>query len=98
MTNMYILDLSYLKPLTEVEKYLTAHNEYLEKYYSAGNFICSGRKNPRTGGIIISTFQHIEEVNEAIKEDPFFLNKIAKYEITEFIPTKSNDNYLTIET
>ncbi|MBO0470819.1 GTP cyclohydrolase [Enterococcus sp. DIV0242_7C1] len=94
---MYVMNLSYQKPITEVEKYLEAHNEYLKKFYSAGNFICSGRKNPRTGGMIIGTFKSIEEANKAIEEDPFYQNKIAKYDITEFIPTKMNTNYLTLK-
>ncbi len=51
---MYIIELTYNKDISEVEKHLEAHIEYLEKYYELGNFVCSGRKNPRDGGIIIA--------------------------------------------
>ena len=50
---MFIFSLSYLKPISQVEKYLQAHIDYLERYYQLGHFIASGRKIPRTGGIII---------------------------------------------
>lgn len=49
---MYILSLTYVKPLEYVEKYLAEHNRYLETFYQSGHFICSGRKVPRVGGVI----------------------------------------------
>jgi uncharacterized protein YciI len=72
----------------EVEKYLSNHIAFLDKYYNTGNFICSGRKNPRTGGIILCNAQDLNEVNTILQEDPFYREKIASYEIMEFLPTK----------
>jgi uncharacterized protein YciI len=72
----------------EVEKYLSNHIAFLDKYYNTGNFICSGRKNPRTGGIILCNAQDLHEVNTILQEDPFYREKIASYEIMEFLPTK----------
>lgn len=85
---MFIANLTYVKPLEEVEKYLEEHIAFLEKQYKLGNFICSGRKNPRTGGIILFNAKDEAEMNKIITEDPFYINKIANYEITEFYPTK----------
>ena len=50
---MYIVNLNYIKEVSEVEKHLEEHIKFLEKYYEMGKFICSGRKNPRTGGVIL---------------------------------------------
>lgn len=85
---MFILNLTYTKPITEVEKYLPNHIAFLDKYYNMEKFICSGRKNPRTGGIILCNAQDINEVNDILSEDPFYKEKIASYEIIEFLPTK----------
>lgn len=85
---MYILILSYKKSLDIVEQYLNPHKKYLDKNYQAGNFIASGRRNPRTGGVIICRAENIEEVRSVIGDDPFFQNEIADYEIIEFEPTK----------
>ena len=85
---MYIIMLKYIKSLEEVEKELEAHIKYLEKYYAMDKFICSGRKNPRVGGVIISKGKNREEIERIIEEDPFKINKIAEYEIVEFMPTK----------
>ena len=85
---MYLINLDYIKPLDAVEEHLDAHIAFLEKYYQTGNFICSGRKNPRVGGIILCKFSSEAELRDALTEDSFFKNKIANYDIIEFSPTK----------
>lgn len=90
---MFILMLKYVQPIEEVEKELNSHAIYLEKYYSLQKFICSGRRNPRTGGVILCNAEDISEVKEIIKEDPFYEKKIAEYEIIEFMPTKYADKF-----
>lgn len=85
---MFIANLTYIKPLAEVEKYLEEHIAFLDKHFKAGKFICSGRKNPRTGGIILFNAKDEMEMKEMISQDPFNINAIASYEIIEFYPTK----------
>lgn len=86
---MFILLLKYIKPLEEVDKELKPHIEYLEKYYALNKFICSGRRNPRIGGVILCNSNSKAEVETMIKDDPFYIKKIAEYEIIEFTPTKN---------
>ncbi|MFT5875048.1 MAG: hypothetical protein ACI8WT_004028 [Clostridium sp.] len=69
------------------------HIEFSEKYYATEKFICSVRKNPRTGGIILCNVQNIDEVNAIVKEDPFYKEKIASYEIIEFLSSKYISNF-----
>lgn len=89
---MYIIDLTYKKPIRDVEMNLKEHIDFLNKYYEKGNFICSGRKNPRIGGVILCKANTLDEVNEIIQEDPFYIHQIANYDITEFVVSKSNKN------
>ena len=74
---MFIVNLTYIKPLDAVEKYLEKHINFLNQYYTKGLFIASGRKNPRTGGIILVRAKNKEAVQEIITHDPFYQNKIA---------------------
>lgn len=90
---MFILNLTYKKNLDEVEKFLGEHILYLNKYYASGNFICSGRKNPRNGGIILCLANDIALVEKLIQEDPFKREGIADYEIIEFSPTKCSPKF-----
>ncbi len=83
--------------MEELEKVLPAHREYLDNYYALGKFLFSGRKNPRTGGIIICSADGKDNIERIIKEDPFYINEIAEYEIVEFISVKCQkglENYL----
>lgn len=60
------------------------HMKFLRKYYKSNVFIASGRKVPRTGGIILALANAIEEIEEIIKEDPFYKYKLAEFTVTEF--------------
>ena len=90
---MFIVSLSYKKEISEVEKFIELHIQFLEKYYEEKKFIFSGRKNPRTGGVILVRNVDRETLNNIIKQDPFYQNEIADYDITEVIPTKYDDNF-----
>ncbi|GAA0697004.1 YciI family protein [Paraclostridium ghonii] len=90
---MVIVNITYIVELKEIEQKLDEHIEFLNKYYDNNKFICSGRKNPRTGGIILCNADK-EEVAEIIKEDPFYINKLGNYEIIEFEPSKINNELI----
>lgn len=90
---MFILKLKYSKPVEEVDKILESHLGYLEKYCSTNKFICCGRLNPRTGGIIICNAKDKDEIESIIKEDPFYINEIGEHEIIEIIPVKYAEGF-----
>ena len=84
---MFIVSLNYKSDLEDVDKHLDAHVDYLKQEYANGNFIASGRKIPRTGGVILSCVKDKDELKRILAKDPFNIAGIAEYEITEFIPT-----------
>lgn len=89
---MVIVSLEYIKGLPEVEACLPEHIAYLERYYKKGVFLMSGRKKPRTGGIILVKADHREQVERLIREDPFHREGVAEYQIIEFVPTKTAED------
>ena len=93
---MFIVNLTYIKPLDAVEKYLEKHIDFLNQYYTEGHFIASGRKNPRTGGIILMRAKNKDAVQEIIAHDPFYQNKIAQYDVIEFEASKYCPEFETI--
>ncbi|MDX1808171.1 MAG: YciI family protein [Sulfurospirillaceae bacterium] len=90
---MFIVSLTYVQPLEKIDKYLTEHVNYLTEQYKAGNFIASGRKIPRTGGIILSKMDSLEELKAVLKKDPFNRENLATYDIQEFIPSMTSSEF-----
>ena len=86
---MFIINLTYKTELKNVNQFLNEHIEFLDKQYELGNFLASGRKIPRTGGIILSKANSKSELEKIIKNDPFKKNELAHYELIEFIPSKT---------
>lgn len=84
---MFIVILTYKKPLSEVDRFLAAHREYLAEHYAAGDFIASGPQTPRVGGVIMIKADDRAAVETIIAQDPFYINGIADYQIVEFTPT-----------
>jgi uncharacterized protein YciI len=82
-------------PVKEFEKLiaLAEHREFLSRRYASGHFLLSGRKEPRSGGVILATGTR-PEIEHIVKEDPFYREKIAEYEIVEFLSTKSAESLL----
>lgn len=85
---MFIIDLTYIVPLEEVDQHMTDHVNHLMKYYDKNIFIAWGRKEPRTGGVILALADSKTTVEEIIKEDPFYKHKLAEFNITEFLTSK----------
>lgn len=86
---MFVILLNYVKPLSEVDRFVPEHIAFLDRYYASGHFQLSGRKEPRTGGVILSNAQTRDEIESIIMHDPFHREQIAEYEIVEFLPMKS---------
>ncbi|WP_350287273.1 YciI family protein [uncultured Croceitalea sp.] len=88
---MFIIDLTYKTTLEQVDQFLDEHIAFLNEQYALGHFLASGRKAPRTGGIILSNVTSKRELEGIIEKDPFKKNGIADYELIEFVPTKTCD-------
>jgi uncharacterized protein YciI len=81
---MFVIELIYKADLAEIDAHMTAHVAFLKKYYAAGNFLVSGRKIPRDGGIILAVGKTREHIEAIIQEDPFYAHGLADFRIIEF--------------
>ena len=81
---MFIINLNYIVPLEQLDAHMADHVKFLRKYYKQNVFLASGRKVPRTGGIILALTKSKEEIDQIIREDPFYTQKLAEFSVTEF--------------
>ena len=92
---MFVIEVSYLKSLAEIDQQLSAHRQFLDKYYAKDIFIASGAKVPREGGVILAHNISKEELEKIVSEDPFSIHGLAQYRIVEFEVTKKSNRFLS---
>jgi len=90
---MFIINLNYIVPLEQLDAHMSDHMKFLQKYYNLNLFIASGRKVPRTGGIILSVAKTKEEIETIMNEDPFCIHKLAEFTVTEFLTSQTHPEF-----
>lgn len=88
---MYIVSLSYFRPTDEVDALLAPHIQWLDRYFASGVFIAAGRKDPRTGGIVLVKDIDRARLDAILAEDPFVA--VANYEVTRLNVTRAAEDF-----
>jgi uncharacterized protein YciI len=89
---MFVIELIYKADLAQIDAQMTAHMRFLRKYYAAGNFLVSGRKIPRDGGIVLAVGKSKQEIEDIVKQDPFCKHGLAEFRIIEFRASQRADD------
>ena len=89
---MFVVELIYKADLEEIDARMKAHMAFLRKYYAAGNFLVSGRKVPRDGGIILAVAKSRADVEAIMREDPFCKHGLADFRVIEFRASQKADD------
>jgi len=84
---MFIVTLTYLLPVEEVDALMHDHVEWLNKGYDDGLFIASGRRVPRTGGVILARSGNEQALRDNLARDPFVIHGAARCDVVEFTPS-----------
>jgi uncharacterized protein YciI len=90
---MFIINLHYLAPLEQIDARMNAHMTFIRKAYADNLFIASGRKVPRTGGIILALGQSKEFFDQLMKQDPFISDGLAEFTIIEFQTSQTHPDF-----
>ena len=89
---MFVIELIYKAGLAKVDAHMAAHVKFLNKYYASGNFLVSGRKIPRDGGIIVAVGDSRDQIETIVREDPFVARGLADFRIIEFRASQRADD------
>lgn len=85
---MYAIILDYTAPLDQVDDHLAEHVAWLDEHYADGTFLASGRRDPRTGGVILARDLPQDELTALIAADPFARHGVAHHNVVRFHPSK----------
>lgn len=86
---MYVVLSTYTAPIEEIDFVLPDHAEWLTKHYEAGDFLMSGRREPRVGGVIIARQMLRGKLDAILATDPFAFRHLVHYEVIEFNATRT---------
>jgi uncharacterized protein YciI len=89
---MFVIELIYKADLAKIDAAMGAHVKFLKKYYASGNFLISGRKIPRDGGIILAVGESRAHIQTIAEEDPFYTRGLADIRIIEFRASQRADD------
>jgi len=93
---VFVLLLTYVRPLPEVDALMREHVRWLKEHYAAGRFVVSGRRIPRTGGVILARGDDRDEIEALAATDPFVSSGAAVAEVTEFIASMAADGFTAL--
>ena len=82
-TTMCVVSLTYGDDLDAIDAAMSAHVDWLSDAYANGLLMASGRKQPRTGGIIIAIGSKTE-VEALVARDPFVSGGLASADVIPF--------------
>ena len=95
---MFVIELVYKADLAAIDAHMAAHVVFPKKYYAAGNFLVSGRKIPRDGGIILAVGKSRRQIEAIVQEDPFCKHGLADFRIVEFRASQRADSFEVTKT
>ena len=88
---MFMVTLTYLVDLSEVDAALPEHVAWLDQQYADGVFVASGRQVPRVGGMILVAGTSREDLERRLALDPFGRLGLAEHAVVEFVPSRVAD-------
>lgn len=92
---MYIVYLNYFRPIEDVEALLAPHITWLDQHFNSGDFIAAGRKDPRTGGMIMVKAMPRARLDHILADDPFVA--VAHYEVINVNITRAADEVAVLK-
>ena len=81
---MFIIELTYKADLARIDAHMREHMRFVNAHYAAGDFVISGRKIPRDGGIILARGKSRDDIETIARQDPFVTHSLAEFRIIEF--------------
>jgi uncharacterized protein YciI len=81
---LFVAILTYVAPIEQIDATGPEHVAWLQRGYDRGLVLASGRRVPRTGGIILARAASVEDVERWMRQDPFQARGLATAEIYPF--------------
>lgn len=88
---VFVIKLTYVKPVDEVDRFLSDHKAWVKKGFDEGVFLLSGGLRPRTGGLLLALGNDRGAIETRVSQDPFIVNSVASACIMEVMPSSLDE-------
>jgi uncharacterized protein YciI len=85
---MFVIALTYTASIEVLDGHLADHRAWLDQGIADGWLLLAGRREPRTGGILLAQGTKAD-IQEKAATDPFVVNGAASFELIEFLPARA---------
>lgn len=81
---LFVVLMHYTKPLADVDAVRAEHLAHLERAAAQGTMLAWARRDPPTGGVLITAAPDRQTLERVLGEDPYVRAGVATPEIVEF--------------
>lgn len=89
---MYVVLIDFVRSLEDVDRLAPAHKAWLETLRNSATLVLSGRRDPRTGGVLVATAPNREALDHLLASDPFVVSGVATHTVIAFRPSLAADD------
>ena len=88
---MFVVLLRFSENQGEAGRFLDGHKAWLQRGFDDGVFVLSGSLQPRLGGALVAANTSRPDLVTRVGEDPFVAQNVARAEILEITPSRSDE-------
>jgi uncharacterized protein YciI len=81
---LYVITLTYVRPLEEVDVHLDTHRAWLAEHTRGGRILVAGPLEGRTGGVLIANCDSREVLDRMLAADSFRVHGLVDCEVRGF--------------
>ncbi len=88
---LFVVLLRFADHKDEAGRFLDGHKAWLQRGFDDGVFLLAGSLQPRLGGAIMAANTSRSDLETRVGEDPFVAQNVARAEILEITPSRSDE-------
>lgn len=81
---LYLVTLTYVRPIEEVNAHLNTHRDWLVEHTRAGRILVAGPLEDRTGGFVLANCASRDELDGMLAQDPFHVHRLVEHDVRGF--------------
>lgn len=81
---LYLVTLTYVRPLAEVQAHLDTHRDWLVTYTRGGQILVAGPLEDRTGGFVLARSNSRDELDRMLALDSFAVHSLVEHQVRGF--------------